>query len=716
MSVSSIARLAAAAAALIAAAPAIAAAQGSVAPVEHYQWLETPRDAKALGWAQEQTRLTHDKIAAMPGHAKIEAELKQLLAAGDPPPEFALVGPMMLRLQKSVASPQGVLSVTDRGPDGKPGVWRQVLNMDELRKSSGKPYELHFGQGEASTCLPETGRCILYLSPAGADDVELREFDLKSGRFVEDGFNVPASRAMVAWLDKDRLLIQHTVGDAPKLPTGYPAATYVWTRGTQLTAAHEIYRADPKDAITTLRAAVSGAERVGVIMRAIDYSTFEYRLVRRDGSVELAPLPTKTKMQFGSDAAPHILLQLSGETEVGGRRYPADTILAYETSAKFAPDHRLNLLYSPEGDEFLAGTFGGIAASLTKARLVMTRHGVYRISTYELRDGQWRESAGANEPIGDSVSFGASDPLSDDVVVERTGYLTPTRAELIGASGASTPLFAARPSFDASRFRVEVKSTKSKDGTDIDYFLLRPAHPAHPGATPTLMTGYGAFGIAVSPGYLDGIVGGKSLVPWLDRGGALALPLIRGGGDRGEAWHLSAMREKRQNSYDDFAAVTEALMSDHFTSARHIGVFGESNGGLLAAVMGTQRPDLYGAVVSDVPLTDLVRMPFMGMGAAWVDEYGDAKDPAMRAVIERYSPFQLVRVGQKYPPFLITAATSDNRVGPGHARKLAAKLEDAGATVYYLEDPEGGHGVSDPLARPELMADRMTFLIDALMH
>ncbi|HKP79460.1 MAG TPA: prolyl oligopeptidase family serine peptidase, partial [Phenylobacterium sp.] len=284
------------------------------------------------------------------------------------------------------------------------------------------------------------------------------------------------------------------------------------------------------------------------------------------------------------------------------------------------------------------------------------------------------------------------------------------------ASRAARPevLFAEQPAFEAGRFLVELKSARSKDGTEIDYYLVRPREPGKPGATPLLMTGYGAFGFSFAPEYLGYTVGGKALAVWLQRGGALAMPLIRGGGERGEAWHQAAIREKRQNSYDDFAAVTEALIASGLTSPRRIGVFGSSNGGLLAAVMGVQRPDLYGAIVSDVPLTDVVRMPYMGMGAAWTNEYGDPADPAMRAAIERYSPYQNVVAGKTYPPFLISVATSDNRVGPGHARKLAARLKEVGATVYYLEDQEGGHGVSDPLSRPELMADRMTFLIDTL--
>ena len=201
---------------------------------------------------------------------------------------------------------------------------------------------------------------------------------------------------------------------------------------------------------------------------------------------------------------------------------------------------------------------------------------------------------------------------------------------------------------------------------------------------------------------------------WLDRGGALVVPAIRGGGEGGEAWHRAAMREKRMVSYADFLAVAEDLVATKFTKPERLGVFGMSNGGLLSAVVATQRPDLFGAAISDVPLTDMLRFPKMGMGAAWMDEYGNPDDPAMREVLLKYSPFHNVKPGVKYPAFLVTVSTYDNRVGPGHARKLAGRLESVGAEVYYLEEQEGGHGVSDPLKHPDLMAMRLAFLFSKL--
>lgn len=690
-------------------------ASGGVAHAqdERYQWLEEPQSAKALSWAAEQSKAAQAKIGTLPDRAAIEAELRTLLTAGDPPPQFHPLGNQILRFRRSVANPHGVLSIASKDAAGRIGAWRDLLDVDALRKADGKPYEFHT-YSFADACLaPDYTRCIFALSPAGADDVELREFDLKEGRFVANGFRVPASRAQAVWMDRDHLLIEHALGDAPKLATGWPTTISLWTRGTPLESARVVYRAQPNDAIMTLTTAGSGDERVGVISRAIDYSNLETLIVRKDGSVETTAIPQRRSMMAFATGGDWIVTQLAEEAKVGGRALPAETVVAYDVRRVTPADKRFSVVALPNGRDFLSG-FSGLSAGRTTVRMAMDSRGVKRLDTATFANGKWTVARGAAEPVGTSISVAVADPAGDDAVLQRTGYLLPTRLDLSGAGGRSTELFAEKPVFDTSRFTVDLKTARSKDGTEIDYYLLRPKSPARPGETPTLMTGYGAFAISFTPGYLDAIVGGRSLVPWLTRGGALVLPLIRGGGDRGEAWHLAAIREKRQNSYDDFAAVSEALIGEGFTKPRHLGVFGQSNGGLLAATMGTQRPDLYGAIVSDVPLTDLIRMPLMGMGAAWTNEYGDPGDPVMAAAIKRYSPFQNVQAGKSYPPFMLTVATSDNRVGPGHARKMAARLIDAGSEVYYLEDQEGGHGVSDPLSRPELMADRMTFLIDKL--
>lgn len=695
---------------LMAAAVAVA---NPVLAQDEYQWLEAPTEARALDWARQQTRQAQAKIAALPGHAEIRDELNSALAAGDPAPDFMLTGPYMLRLQRSVGHPHGVLAVSRRAKGGAYGPWREVLDIDALNKAEGKSYELHFGGGQLSCAPADYSRCMVALSPSGGDEVELREFDLASGAFVQGGFHVPVSRAMAQWLDADHLMVSHTANGAPALSTGWARTVALWTRGTPLSTAKIVYTAEQSDALLFLTTAGEGADRVAVIMRALDYSTLQYLTVGRDGKVTPLPFPTKLKMGYPVAGGSRIFVQLGQDATIQGKTVPAESILAYDVDPAVPADRRLTVAYSPSGDEYVTDSFTGLAATKSGLTLLFAQHGIQRIADVRPGAKGWTIKRAAPEPVGGAIQLSAANAGSDEIIVKRTGYLFPSRLDLV-SGGKTTTLFSEEPAFDASRFAVDLKKATSKDGTEIDYYLLRPKSTTGK-PTPLLMTGYGAFGISFAPGYLDALVGGKSLLTWLNRGGALAVPLIRGGGERGEAWHQAAIREKRENSYDDFAAVTEALIASGFTTPQHIGLFGMSNGGLLAAVMGTRHPELYGAIVSDVPLTDLVRMPYMGMGAAWTNEYGDVKDPTMLAAINRYSPYQNVVAGRKYPPFLITVATSDNRVGPGHARKLAAKMESVGATVYYLEDEEGGHAVSDPLSRPDLMANRMTFLIDTLM-
>lgn len=687
---------------------------GTAKAQDPYQWLEAPQDPKALEWAQQQTQTAKAEISRMPRYAEVRAELQTLLAASDPPPQFALMGAVALRFQRTADNPHGVLSVGRRGTDGVPGNWREVLNVEKLRTEQGKSYELRFG-GDAPNCLPPAyTRCLLALSPSGGDEVEFREFDLVIGKFVAGGFATPASRSSAAWLDQDRLLIGHSVGNVPKLATGAPATISIWTRNTPLSAGKIIFQADPNDAILSVSAAGEGPTRVGIIRRVKNFSAIEHLIVRSGGRVEATNLPTQIKVSMVLVGGTHLFALLDKPATVAGKVWPADSVVAYDTRANVPAQRRLSLVYAPAAGEFLSDRYHGVAAGRTTVRMVLDRRGAKRVITATRGKDGWSIDSGATKPVGVSAKLVASDPASDAVIVQSEGYLTPSRLDLIGTGVKPVTLFAEPPAFDANNFTVELKTARSKDGVEIDYYLLRPKTLTKRGATPTLMTGYGAFGATVPPEYLGNSVGGKSFVLWLKRGGAFVMPMIRGGGERGSAWHDAAVREKRQISYDDFATVTETLVSDGLTSPKHIGVFGSSNGGLLAAVMGTQRPDLYGAIVSDVPLTDLLRMPYMGMGAAWTNEYGSPADPKMKAVISRYSPYQNVKAGNEYPPFMITVATSDNRVGPGHARKLAAKLKQSGATVFFLEDQEGGHGVSDALYRPDLMAARMTFLLDAL--
>ena len=692
-------------------------AGAALAADDPYLWLEEPKSDKALQWAKSQSDQTKAELSAKPGYAAVSEELKTTLAAAPPAPKFGLLNDKMVRVSRDVAHPHGLVEVADRGADGAPGPWRVALDMEKLRAAEGKPYELHTGDFE-SACLPPTyDRCLLSLSPGGADDVELREFDLKIGAFVDDGFRLADGRAFFAWLDRDHLLISSTAFGDPRTAAGFSNTVRLWTRGQAPAAATAVWRGEPGDQFAEVTAIGEGAQRQGVINRIVDYSTFKFFLVGADGRTRPVDVPVRVK-PFGllASTARHLIFQTSEAGTVGGLSVGPDTLIAYDADPATSETSRWSVVYAPQGEESIitVGLVPQFAATRSTVEFVVNDHLVQRPTTARFDEGAWRIEAGAPSQPGVSVGYEATDHVRDDVVVQATGFITPERLELVRPGAAARLLYAQKPIFDASGYMVEVRSAASPDGTRVDYYLLRPKHPAHPGATPTLITGYGAFGLVFQPDYFGFDVGGAAQKVWLSRGGALALPIIRGGGERGDAWHRVAMGAHRQLSYDDFLAATQDLEKD-FTTPAHMGVFGSSNGGLLTATVAIERPDLYGAAVSDVPLTDMLRLPFMGMGAAWLDEYGDPKDPAMREAILRYSPYQNVREGVKYPPFLITSSTQDNRVGPGHARKLAARLEAVGGKVYFYEDQEGGHGVSDPLARPDLMAQRMSFLIDTLM-
>lgn len=678
------------------------------------QWLEAPHDPAALAWARAATADTERRLSARPVHAEVVRELRAALDAPPAEPDVVPLGARALRFLRDAAHPYGLLQVAARDARGAPGAWRTVLDVGALREREGVPYELQAYDFSGACAAPDYARCLLRLSPGGGDEVEIREFDLAAGEFVADGFRVPRARAFAEWIDRDRVLVEHTVGDAPRTAAGWPAEVRLWSRGEALDAARPVYTAQPSDAIVQLGAVGAGDARRGVIVRSIDYSTFEVHLVDRAGAVERVELPRALKpmgVLAATDDA--LIVQLAQAATLEGRAYPEEAVLAYAV-APDAQGRRVSAVYLPGEGEFVGGR-DDVAASGDRVAIVVNAHLRQRVRVARRDGDDWTAVDLLEVPAGQTAAVRGGQ--GGELVVAITGFVAPKRQDLYRPGADAPVLLAQDPALvDAERYVTEIGQATSPDGTEVDYYLLRPRESPWAGAQPTLATGYGAFGISTRPGYFDYVVGGRSFKLWLDRGGSLVIPAIRGGGERGNAWHHAAIRERRQASYDDFIAVVEHLVATGYTVPARVGVFGMSNGGLLAATLGTQRPDLFGAVVSDVPLADMLRMKHMGMGAAWLNEYGDPDVPAQRAVLLGYSPVHNVRAGTRYPPFLVTISTEDNRVGPGHARKLASRLQAAGAPVYFYEDEEGGHGVSDPLRNPGLMALRMTFFIDALMQ
>jgi prolyl oligopeptidase len=680
-------------------------AQGAA---DDLQWLEPPQSERALAWARAATQRSTEALQASPRYRPLLDELTALNGSAGQVASITLAGAQAVRLLKTAEQPKGLLQTAARQTTGL-GPWRTLLDVGALGRQEGKEFELYW---QSSACLaPARTRCLLSLHEAGGDESELREFDLATGRFVEGGFRVAKSRSMAAWVDADTLLLGHTLGDAPRTMTGWPAQAVLWRRGTPLAEAKPVLRLEPKHAL--FMPVDAGAQGQAVVAQAIDYSTLALHRVTADGKVQALPLPPKLKMAFAANAT-HVFAQLAAPAERDGRTVPADSVVA----VPLAGAGGFEVVYAARPGE-VVDTIGSFQITRDAVALPMRSGLTLRVDVARREADAWRTTNLIPAAPGVTPAVESGDAAGDAFVVMRNGFLVPPVQELVRTNGQRTLLEASPAAFDASALQVDLRQARSRDGQVIEYVVVGP-RVRKPGPVPTLMTGYGAFGISFTPAYfttmMGGAYGGATLKLWFDRGGALVVPAIRGGGEQGAAWHQAAMREKRQTSYDDFHAVAQALIDSGYTARKHLGVFGLSNGGLLAAVAGTQRPDLYGAIVSDVPLADMLRFPEMGMGAGWINEYGDPKDPKAAAWLRAYSPVHAVKKGADYPAFLVSVATTDNRVGPGHARKLAHRLMDVGAPVHFLEPEGGGHGVSDPLQRPDMMAKRATFLIDALMH
>jgi prolyl oligopeptidase len=691
----------------LAAALLLCSAAAAAQNADPFHWLEAQHASDAVAWAKERTDCAVAALTAKPDFPAVAREIRDGLAASAPRPTLYLLGRRYVRLLRDAEHPAGLLQVA---PRAQPASWRTVLDVGALNRREGASYVLSglSMYDFPGRCLPpDFDRCLIPLSPGGSSNLELREFDLASGNFVEGGFRTAANRSFTAWLDRDRLLIAHSLDGSPALPSNFPAVAYLWTRGTGLADARKLLQAPPTASLVEFFAFGTGAERRGLVVVAQDYATIDYHLVERDGRLSRIDLPQKVKY-VGRPALsyPYLAVQLAEPATIAGVAYPAEAIVAWDVRT-----NAIGTVHIPQAGSFVGD---GIEGTGTGFAFVEDRN--LRKTLLAARRGVrgWRVQRSLSAPPGDTLSVLKPDGVTDALLVEQKGFLTPPAIRLFAGTAKPRTVEQAAPVLDAHDFTVEIRAARSKDGTGIDYYLVRSTRAA-PGPVPTLMTGYGSFGLSFSPDYFTSGLG-RGMVSWLNRGGAYVVAAIRGGGERGAAWHLAGSGVNKQTSFDDFIAVAEDLVQSGVTVPAKLGAFGRSAGGLLAAVMVTQRPDLFGAVFVGVPVTDVSALASSGAGIVkgQKTEFGDWDDPQVLPKILAWSPYQNVRANLRYPRVLVMTSTEDNQVGPGQARKFAAALEAAGAQPLLIEAAQGGHGVPDPLKQPELVAAETVFFLDAL--
>ena len=663
----------------------LAVALGSVhaqeAPVsDPYQWLEEVEAPKALEWVKARNAATEAELAATPAFKQLESQILAILDSDAKIPYVEKIGDHYYNFWKDAQHQRGLWRRTTLAEfrKDKPQ-WETVIDLDALNKAESENWVWH-----GADCLkPEYQRCLVALSRGGADADVTREFDLGTMGWVKDGFFRDEAKGGLGWIDRDNVYVFTDFGPGSMTGSGYPRIVKQWQRGTPMADASLVYEGQPGDMyIAAGRDHTPGYTR-DFVTRTLAFYNDELYLRGADGKLTRIDAPNSANKAVHKD---WLVLELRAPYEAGGKTWPAGSLIAINFDAFMQGKRDFTGLFEPtETTSLASSTWTANHLVLNVLEDVKNRLSV--LTPPANGTGAWQRSAFAAQPAG-TVSVAAVDSDSnDDLWVMASDYLNPQSLSLATIGQAPEVLKTMPTFFDASNEVVEQHFATSKDGTRVPYFLVHPKGMPLDGSTPTLLYGYGGFEISLTPGYSGAV--GKG---WLEKGGAYAVANIRGGGEYGPRWHQAALKAKRHKAYEDFAAVAQDLVARKVTSPGHLGIQGGSNGGLLTGNMLTQYPGLFGAVVIQVPLLDMQRYHKLLAGASWMAEYGDPDKPEEWAFIQTFSPYHLFDADKKYPPTLFTTSTRDDRVHPGHARKMMARMLEAGKDVRYYENIEGGHG------------------------
>lgn len=645
-----------------------------------FLWLEDKDGARAMAWVHAQNARSLPVLQRDPHYAALYADALKIDQSESRIPYPQYIGGSVYNFWQDAAHVRGVWRRTSlQSYRSASPHWTTVLDLDALAKQEHANWVWKGADCEE----PAERLCMIALSDGGEDAVTLREFDLSSGTFVAGGFVLPREKQNATWVDDGTLLVSRAWEPGQLTTSGYAYVVKRLKRGEPLSQAVEVFRGKPSDVSVDAFTMTDGSgHKVTLIRRGVTFFTSEWYLLGKSGvqKMDIPPKVDVTGLVNGK-----MLLSLNQDWTAGGKTFKQGSLVSTDLASAQAHPANVDpdLIFTPGPRESLDG------AAVTKNDLVLS---VYenvrgRAFVYTPAGNGWTKHR-LNLP--DNASIGVADTNLHDnqIFLTASSFLLPTTLYTInGASGTPQKLKALPAQFDASNDVVEQHQATSKDGTKIPYFVVRPKHMRYDGSNPTVMTAYGGFQISETP-YYSGTTGKL----WLERGGVYVLANIRGGGEFGPAWHEAGLKTNRQRIYDDFYAVGKDLVARKITDPRHLGIYGGSNGGLLMGVEFTEHPEMWNAVQIEVPLLDMLRFEKIQAGASWVGEYGSVSDPAVRKFWEKTSPYQNLKAGVAYPEPFIWTTTKDDRVGPQHARKFAAKLASMHVPYLFYEVTEGGHG------------------------
>ena len=667
-----------------------------------YLWLEDVEGEEALAWVEEQNTDSLGYLEALPTFQPFYERNLEIYDSDERIASPGLLGDYVYNFWRDADNKRGIWRRTtlDNYVSGAPE-WDVVLDLDALAEEEGEDWVW-----KGSSCLrPEDRRCLLRLSRGGADAVVVREFDGESREFIDDGFYVAEAKTDLSWIDADTLFVGSDFGDDSLTDSGYPKTSRLWNRGVPIEEATEVYSGEQADVAVSVYRGWDGDESYDVVHRVPTFFTAIRYLYAEDGKHQKIDIPDDST--FHGLMKGQMIVELKSDWQPADTNFVQGTLMSIDFDTFMDGGRDFKIIYVPT--ERSAIPRGGVAWTRDYLILNQLEDVTSKLSRYELVDGEWIRTEIQTEMLG-SISLLSAAEESNVFFFNYGGFLRPDTLYVANDGGDSVePLFALPSFFDAKGMSVKQRFATSKDGTQIPYFLILPKGFEASADTPTLLYGYGGFQISRTPSY-SATVGHA----WLARGGAYVVANIRGGGEYGPRWHHAALKENRQRAYDDMAAVAEDLIERKVTSAGHLGVKGGSNGGLLTGVMLTQRPDLWGAVVVQVPLLDMKRFNHLLAGASWMDEYGDP-DTDDWHYIKEYSPYHNIDADAAYPKVFFTTSTRDDRVHPAHARKMVARMKEMGHDLYYYENTVGGHaGASDNTQAARLQSLIYSYLWDQL--
>ena len=679
---------------------------GASGTADRYAWLEDVSGDRSMAWVKAENARTAGVLESDPHYAPDFAAALKIAEDPSRLPLPSLRGGEVYNQWRDASNPRGLLrrtSVADYATAAPH--WQTVLDFDALGKSEKVGWV-----GHGLDCLyPGDKICLVNLSAGGEDASTLREFDLKAGRFVPGGFTLSHSKQSASWVDQNTLLVERDWGPGSMTSSGYPFITKEWKRGTPLDSAREVFRgaATDEDAGARVLRDAQG-DFVQLFVRNLTF--FESQTsVRTPRGIERLAIPAKSTVSGVVDGRLLVELREDWTPSPGAKRLTQGSLLELKVADVMKdPAHpRPAVIFEPTSQEFL----GEAAATRDRLIVLTLEHVQGRAYVYTPGASGWTRQA-LPIPPNMTVELASASQSDNQFFLRLTGFLTPPSVLLGDAASGRLQQVKSQPAlFDASSDTVEQFEATSKDGTRVPYFVVHAKSMKLDASNPTLLTAYGGFEVAMTPEYSANA--GKL---WLEKGGVFVLANIRGGGEFGPAWHEAGLTVHRQRIYDDFAAVGQDLVTRKITSPAHLGIEGGSNGGLLMGVEMEQHPALWHAVVIQVPLLDMLGFEHIAAGASWVGEYGSVKNPEQRAFLAGISPYNQLKPDVTYPEPLIFTTTKDDRVGPQHARKFAAKMEEFHEPFLYDEINEGGHGAGADLTQEaRTWAITYTYLARKLM-